>query len=701
MDRLEVPRSRGVRVTPLRLLLLAAVALMPLLVFACGNDGDTSHFSDDASGSQATSSSSSGAGGSGDDGGLFDASPSSPLAIMPQNPVLKLEVPTSGQTIQFSCIDTGTQLPADVTWSLSSAELGTIDASGLFTPNGKRTGEVTVKCATDKSDAQTKLKIFIHASDDQGGLTQAQKDQLKGPPGQSDSSWQFQYPYDKTVFPRGILAPEIQLTSGSALGSAFYVQVLANDFEYEGFFGASGTNTQLVMSQDAWEALTNAGGGSKVEVRVSKLANNQKYGPIYRTWYLANGKLHGTIYYNTYDSPLAGNGAMMRIKGNSPTPEVLVGNCTVCHSISSDGSTAAAANHDLQFNPAAKGGTFDLTGGQLDPPVVWSEGEKAAFAALYPKNGEVLVINGAPGSSWPPNTPGTGGPGWLSELRTKNGTIIPASGIEMYYAQSPVFSHDGTMLAFNDRSPSQSGGFYPGVLALMSYDAVTQKFSNYQVLATPPPGRQYAWPAFTPDNKYVVYQDGVGEDLATWQGNTGKLFAVNVQTKQNTYLMNLNGDGYMPGGSRDENKNYEPTIAPIASGGYFWLMFTSRRTYGNKLTGTEDVTKRLWVSAFDPNAADGVDPTHPAFYISGQELTSGNSRGFWALDPCKQDGADCESGDECCNGFCNPKGDPPEFVCGPPDGMCSDEFEACSSNADCCDPALQCIGGICTQLPPT
>ena len=30
-------------------------------------------------------------------------------------------------------------------------------------------------------------------------------------------------------------------------------------------------------------------------------------------------------------------------------------------------------------------------------------------------------------------------------------------------------------------------------------------------------------------------------------------------------------------------------------------------------------------------------------------FTSGNSRGFWALDPCKMDGNDCESGDECCN----------------------------------------------------
>jgi hypothetical protein len=157
----------------------------------------------------------------------------------------------------------------------------------------------------------------------------------------------------------------------------------------------------------------------------------------------------------------------------------------------------------------------------------------------------------------------------------------------------------------------------------------------------------------------------------------------------------------MPAGTRDENKNYEPTIAPVASGGYFWIMFTSRRTWGNKLTGSESQTKRLWVSAIDINAQDGVDPSHPAFYVQGQELTSGNSRGFWALDPCKQDGATCESGDECCNGFCTPKGDPPQYVCAPPSGQCANEFDVCKTDADCCEgKELQCINGKCVYVPP-
>jgi hypothetical protein len=154
----------------------------------------------------------------------------------------------------------------------------------------------------------------------------------------------------------------------------------------------------------------------------------------------------------------------------------------------------------------------------------------------------------------------------------------------------------------------------------------------------------------------------------------------------------------VPQGARDENKNYEPTTTPVASGGYFWVMFTSRRTYGNTLVGDPSQTKRIWAAAVDINAPAGVDPSHPAFFVAGQSQT-GNSRGFWALDPCKSDGSDCASGDECCSGFCNPTGDPPMFKCGPPDGECSSEFEYCDDAADCCDPGAVCINNKCSIIP--
>jgi hypothetical protein len=117
----------------------------------------------------------------------------------------------------------------------------------------------------------------------------------------------------------------------------------------------------------------------------------------------------------------------------------------------------------------------------------------------------------------------------------------------------------------------------------------------------------------------------------------------------------------------DVNLNYEPTVNPVAGGGYAWVVFTSRRRYAHVATippfcsdprGVDLIDnttpKKLWVAAVDLNAEPGTDSSHPAFYLPGQELLAGNSRAFWVLDPCRDDGNSCETGDQCCNGFCQP-----------------------------------------------
>jgi hypothetical protein len=107
-------------------------------------------------------------------------------------------------------------------------------------------------------------------------------------------------------------------------------------------------------------------------------------------------------------------------------------------------------------------------------------------------------------------------------------------------------------------------------------------------------------------------------------------------------------------------------------------------------------TKKLWVAAIDVNAAPGKDASHPAFYLPAQELLAGNARAFWVLAPCLADGASCTSGDQCCDGYCEP-GDGGALVCGnkPPNASCSQQGDKCTSNADCCNPKDSCINGFC------
>ena len=160
----------------------------------------------------------------------------------------------------------------------------------------------------------------------------------------------------------------------------------------------------------------------------------------------------------------------------------------------------------------------------------------------------------------------------------------------------------------------------------------------------------------------------------------------------------------------DDQMNYEPTVNPIVSGGYAWVVFTTRRMYGNVAQGDPydnshgkvAIPKKLWVAAIDLKWKPGKDPSHPAFYLPGQELAAGNMRGYWVVDACQKDGNTCETGDECCSGYCRPDGSG-KLVCGGKPAGCAMEYEKCTTAADCCavpGSDVDCINGFCATSMP-
>jgi hypothetical protein len=154
-------------------------------------------------------------------------------------------------------------------------------------------------------------------------------------------------------------------------------------------------------------------------------------------------------------------------------------------------------------------------------------------------------------------------------------------------------------------------------------------------------------------------------------------------------------------------------VNPVASGGYFWVVFTSRRLYGNVITAAPwdspfvgsgtfgssvvlPTPKKLWVAAIDINGTPGKDRSHPAFYLPGQELDAINSRGFWVVNPCQADGATCVSGDECCGGYCvAAEGG---LTCRSMPNGCSQQYDKCTTASDCCGASqgYMCIDNRCS-----
>ncbi len=678
-----------------RWILLGALAGATALGAGCGNTKSSDGFSDGTSGDGGTSA---------QDGDTFGTNPAfgdaaaGALVITPPNPVLDVNVPTPG-TQQFTAISPGGGGAIQANWSVDNVQIGTIDGSGLF-KSGTLGGQATVTAQSGNLKGSTTVTVRLHIVENPGAVDPGTQGTLAGG-GTADATFGWLYPYDQTVFPRGLLPPTLQFAGQAP--TATYVHVTSKNLEYKGFFGAS-TPGRVSISPATWATITKSVGPSDpVKVEVTKSTAGAITGPITETWTIAQGSLKGTVYYNTYNSPLANGGAVMRIKPGA-SADVLSGGCTVCHAVSAQGNVLVS-----QGGPSANDGTAYGTGTKIDLKTLVKTPRPDplyGFGGVYP-DGSLMLTAGVVAGAWPPNVPGLSGerPSQLLDLAT--GQPVASPGMVGIHALMPSFSPDGKKVAFNHYD--QGGGHS---LSVMDFDLATKTFSGI-FSAVSDPGSFLGWPAFLPDTKSFVFGATTSQDYATWQGSHGDLYALDLATKTKVPLDAANGvrngQPYIPYGAEDLHLNYEPTVLPIAVGGYYWAVYTSRRRLGNVITGGDPWgnadRKKLWVVAIDLNPTAGKDPSHVPFYLEGQELAAGNMRGFWALDPCKQNGNSCESGDECCNGFCRQvtgDGGAPVLACVAPPTGCANVFEKCATAADCCDAALgvQCIAGHCASPAP-
>jgi hypothetical protein len=514
--------------------------------------------------------------------------------------------------------------------------------------------------------------------------------------GSSDPSFNFLYPYDQTIFPQGLLSPTMQF--GGVAPDAAVVQIAGGGFTYTGFYGSSQPG-RIKMSQAVWTALT-LSASAPLTVSVTKVSGGMVAGPIKETWGIAHGSLKGTIYYETYGSPLAGGlggVGIMQIQPGATAPNVIKSGCgNVCHTASADGSTLVA-------NTAFPAGSasYDLKSGATTLMAV--PDDRYTYGGLYPDGS--FAMSATNFRTWL---------GLASKLYdTTTGVNIPATGWDgvIKNAGTSSFSPDGLHMAFNHED---TGGGH--TLGLFDFDVSTHTFSNLRDIASDP-NNTLAWPAFTPDSQWIAYHAGSSDVFETDDGATGDIYIVNTTSKQVLRLDTLDGytgtgtQSYLP--DNDTNLNFAPTILPEAVGGYFWVVFTTHRSYGNTIAsmandseGDPDADGKLWVAAMDIPPTGGefpptvTDPSHPAFYLDGQELTADNLRGFWVLNPCKADGSSCQSGDQCCGGYCTTTADGGAGTCSSMTTGCSAEYDKCTTAADCCDTQDLCIAGKCAEPTP-
>jgi hypothetical protein len=443
-------------------------------------------------------------GGSG--GGTFSGPTSGPGGMMtqgfwvtPEDPqVITVNAGDNMPTVTFESTFDGSPVAAG--WSVDRGEIGTVEEgpgeTTVFTPSGNVGGVVTVFSGLNDEVIERQVKVELVA--EQNGPSGSPEEQaqvatdvsqltegggiggvggeglgvsvdaatvavLDNPVGDGQAEGlRFLYPYDGTVWPRGLLAPLLQWDWSIGDADAVKIELLttSGSFSYTGWFGrpdilmtTGGPMIRHPVPQDAWAMATNSAGGTtldatqdKLVLRLTVASGGSAYGPIEQTYSVAPGRLAGTIYYQSYGTQLAKNftgavggdglfgGAVLSIKVGDAGPQLAAGGtgddgyCRVCHSVSADGSRMVAYN--THGNPAGLTYGYEITPGSITEEVLTTS---ATFPGMTPDG--AYGLNAA---------------GQLMDMNA-SGAAVAVNGLSTVSTNigTPMFSPAGDKLVFN------------------------------------------------------------------------------------------------------------------------------------------------------------------------------------------------------------------------------------------------------------
>ena len=299
-------------------------------------------------------------------------------------------------TLTFTATAGGVSVPAS--FSVDLGQIASIDAStGVLSPSGQIGGTANVTATYGGQKVSTQVTVLVQLVQNgapsgarlpagapaataasaapvrAGPWSPGTQKGLSGQPPRPRRALAWLYPYDKTVWPQGLLAPLLQWTPGTGQSyDAIYIHLKENGFEYQGFFAAPATPfINHPVLQQAWDALSYSNQGEPVSVTLVFSIGGKPYGPLTETWSIAQGTLTGTVYYNSYGTSLVTNfcgpqswgsggticfgGATLAIKRGATSPVLVAGanspqgdqsGCRVCHSVAAGGATLITEHGD-------------------------------------------------------------------------------------------------------------------------------------------------------------------------------------------------------------------------------------------------------------------------------------------------------------------------------------------------------------------
>lgn len=643
------------------------------VVAACSDDGGAS------GGGGPTGGTTTSAGGSGVGGGSVACVPGlASIALAPDGAMVTLDGSANPPQTVFTPTGVkgdGTTVPLsanNLNWSVTREDdtpPGTI-AAGVFTPYPYAGGVVKVTVTDGCVEGTTSVNLFLEAQIGQPG-----PGDWSGPVDTTGSVPLIVYPSHETVFPRNVYRTLFQWRSqGYTEFRLLYEGPNSTVTVYtDGVHGlcadASPAAGCWEVNELAWSFIAGSNAGQSATWTVQALDPStdpptiREGAPIDIAF--SKQDVEGAIFYWSTTSAGIRRGRISQIHPEDyivgkPVPTTYGDDsikCVACHVVSRDGQYLAAPTESTDSKSLW---IYQVTQNAPPPPTVTSVANTQGhgFATISPDNANVVAAY--QGNMWMVDR-ATGSFQADLDLGGLDGTHPDWSplGDEVIFATAAGDAPGGASLA---RIPYQNG-----------------QWGTPAVFLDPPGDRTNLFPMFSPGGDWIAFSQGKGGH----GDNQAQLHVIGSNGTDSIELVKANrvtSNQMMDG----QYQNSQPTWAP--PGDYHWVAFNTKREYG---VVRDEGTQQIWVAAIDVNkAAQGLDPSYPAFRVPFQGLDENNHRAYWTLDVGENTGGGGEGG------------------AGP---GCADILtigEACDILNDCCEGGSYCDtldSGItyqCVQIEP-
>ena len=405
------------------------------------------------------------------------------------------------------------------------------------------------------------------------------------------------------------------------------------------------------FADDVWANVAASAAGDAVTITVEGLQQaspSAKYASAPVTLRMSHDVIDNTAIYWWASSQ---GSLITQTFGQTGAPSTVKNDCTSCHSVSRSGSrigysrcvgndcgqiyagfmkydtTNKVWNDTLDANGKALSGSY-TTFSPLGYPFADDKQSVALLATsachltlVDPDTGALVASNVDTVSTHMNGNPGRCAtmPDWAPDGKSVVFASTPNAGQWIDVSNSAIalmtYSYAGSTHAFGEPTFLVNGSL---TLPSGTYD-------------------NFFFPSFTPDGSYVVFDAArAGWRNFTVAGSPGqRLVMTNPTGSWTRELANLNGAG-------DLDITW-PYWAPTSGSYYYWVVFSTERDYGHKLTKSNTASacvangvqqcKQIWIGAIDKATLSAKnppdDPSFAPVWMPGQDLGADNISPYW------------------------------------------------------------------------